>query len=262
MEIFKKTKWYAWGFMLLSCSAQAGLTGDNLPPVKNISAIFGAKPALTQAKTAQGIIGTLAKADDSARGTAAKEMAQMLAAEIDNYDQQAFINAVGEIRGNIEAALQQNKFALQDLGVAYALCTVMLWEIANDHTLPVEASAKVIQQLIGTFDQIGETYYQASATDKALLYDQLMATPMILLLMKEGYKQTNQADGVAEVQQAAATLFKNMTTLAHSDVLFSDSGEISGTSNPTATSTTSATPATPTSNTTVVGSAASSSGDW
>tara|TARA_B100000745_G_scaffold75055_2_gene45346 strand:+ start:976 stop:1722 length:747 start_codon:yes stop_codon:yes gene_type:complete len=221
--------WLAAGLMALSFSASANLAGDNLPSVKNLGALLGSKKVAQVSTPASDVqIGTSLKATESARGTLAKEVAAMLAAEVKDYDQAYFIQTVEDTRKNIEVALKDNHFALQDLGVAYGVSFVMLWEVAHDKTLPVEASAKVIKQMVGIFDKINDEYEKQPQQAKDIFYDQLFTAPIVMLLLKEGYKHNQQLDGVAEVKAAAANLFRKITSMSHTDIILSDKGEIQG----------------------------------
>ncbi len=214
--------------LVASYNSQAvSLSGENLPPAKNIGSIFSA-PTLSKKASSSEKIGSGLHVKGSMRGTFAKAIAQDLAAEIPNYDTEVFLQTVEQMRSALEAAFSQYNFEINDVGVAYSAALIMIWEIAHDTQLPLDGAANAVKHITLSFDAIGEEYTKLDQKEKEKYFDMVMTYPSVLKLFVEGYKQTSDKEGVAQFQSISQQLFQNMTSIPYQDVMITDEGVFQG----------------------------------
>ena len=163
----------------LSFQLEAEISTKDLPDMGNLAKLIGQADESTvegNVYNAEGKITANLPVDDSARGTAALEIASLLSQG--NPDvQKNLVAGIEEARVSLEGHLDSAGFDVKDLGVGMAASFILLWEIASDKTLPDTAALKAGKFLVHSFKGNTDNFSTLPATDKARLYDWMMTTP-------------------------------------------------------------------------------------
>ncbi len=117
--------------LLLVCStvAHAEISAKHLPNIVDLDSLVDTLDESTineSIKARGGIITANLPAGESARGNAAAEIARHLSGGSAKTQSQ-LKDAFSQSRKEVESYLQQQQFAIGDMGVAYALSFITFW---------------------------------------------------------------------------------------------------------------------------------------
>ncbi len=177
-----------------------------LPSVLLLSALF-CVPVLPV--YAQPAVTSSVMASESARGQVARNMAKDLSAG-STETEEALYQIFMQVREELEKALRQAGLTTGDMGVAYGVYFITLWEIANEKKLPESQELKAVQYWVSHFDEL-QLNAATLGKNKDQFYDMLMHTPIILATLQAMAEQAGNKELQAVLPRQAAQLFSFVT---------------------------------------------------
>ncbi|MGH1541860.1 MAG: hypothetical protein ACRBHB_15650 [Arenicella sp.] len=203
------------------------LSTKNLPEISRLDSLLNApdqKEVDKRVKKQGGVIRSGLAASDKHRGTTAAEIAGLLSNGSADAQKQ-FEDAFEQERQMIEKFLEQNNFAINDMGVAYAFSFISLWELAHDHILPVEAELAAGKYMVHMFEEVKTEYALISDEEKDKAYDWFMATPIAFVGLYKSFKEEGAEQNAVDISKKSAQLFQEVFKFPHTYFTFSDKGE-------------------------------------
>lgn len=179
-------------------------------------------PAIALAQVSDDTITSGVLATESARGTVARNMAKDLS-EGSSEVEKVLYDSFMQVRVEIEKLLKQNGFASQDVGVAYGVYFVTLWEMANNKELSEQQEIKAVEYWTTHLHELNLNS-KTLGTNKDQFYDLLMHTPIILASLKEAAIQTDNQELLAVLPEQASQLFTFITKYPASVVTITANG--------------------------------------
>ncbi len=163
------------------------------------------------------------KATENARGTVAHQLLEQFGSGLGSKEDELF-DYFMLARKEFEAILTQHGFELGDVGMAYGVSYVTLWELSNDTTLPLAASGRVVRHWSDVFSEIKTTGVSKAELDTS--YDALLHTPIIFIAMRDAAGTAGTADVSGIVSAQASTMFHEIAGYPASIVDISADGVI------------------------------------
>ncbi|MES9991937.1 MAG: hypothetical protein ABW098_08290 [Candidatus Thiodiazotropha sp.] len=217
--------------ILISATCQAEFSPQNLPSMRTLFTQIGNMDRADRIELdrntfdAQGRITSNMPAPESARGETANQLATLLCGGSDALRQtlaSAFLNN----RDRFVKNLLDNNYAANDMGVAYAVGFVLLWELASERGLSKTASDNAAKFLIRAFRSLNTEYVNITPDDKAKIYDWLITTPVAMASLVLAYIEAGRLQEVKMLRDKSALIFEDVFKLSHDELLILENGEI------------------------------------
>lgn len=203
------------------------LSTKDLPEISGLEALLNApdpKDVKKNIKQQNGVIASGLRASDSQRGVTAATLAKLLSNGSADSEKQ-FIDAFEQERKLVEQYLQQNNFAVGDVGVAYALSFISLWELSHNRILSPQAELEAGKYIVHMFDDLKAEFAKISDVEKDKAYDWYMATPIAFVGLYKGFKKQGSEQNMQDLSKTSQRLFKEVFRFPHTYFTFSDKGE-------------------------------------
>ncbi len=211
-------------------STRAGITPENLPSMDNLSALLAdtsKKDVQQEIRKNKGrITSNLPIKNDSLRGTTAKEIANLLSGGDQNQEIQ-MKKAIMADREAFEQLLMKHGFDTKDMGVAFAVSFITLWELASYKELPLEGSLGAGKFLVYTMKEIKPSYDALPIEEREQGYDWLMTTPVAFASLIKGFEKAGRNQEAEQLRKKSAALFKKLFRMPHDTIIITAQGEIS-----------------------------------
>ncbi len=206
----------------------ANISPQDLPSMDNISKLLSSvdRDKLKKSSSNSKKLSCNLPVVDNKRGVTADEISSILAGE-NKEAKEKIKEAILKARDMFDNILEQNNLAKNDLGVAYSISFVTLWELASKKTLPKEGAVKSVKFFVEAFKGVDKDVY-ASLSDeqKSLSYDWLMTTPVAFVSLVSGLEQDGKIKEADQIREKSASIFKDLFKISHKIITISDSGEI------------------------------------
>ncbi len=147
------------------------------------------------------------KATENARGTSARQILEQFGSDIGPNEAELF-DYFMLARKEFETVLTQHGFELGDVGMAYGVSYVTLWELANNKTLSLAASGRVVRLWSDVFSDVTATGVSKAELD--ISYDALLHTPIIFIAMRDAAGTVDNVDVSNVVSTQASTMFQEI----------------------------------------------------
>jgi hypothetical protein len=206
---------------------QADISVKKLPSVGNLAVMIGKANQADVEKTVYNKAGKISaglSVPDSSRGRTAEELAGYLSNNSEELRKQLY-DAFSTERASFETYLTNANFDTKDMGVAYAACFIVLWELASHKELPQEGSLQAGKFLVHSFRGIGDQYASISDTEKADAYDWLMTTPVVYGSLIKSFDKESRSKEAEMLREHAGQLFSETFKFTHDMITISDKGE-------------------------------------
>lgn len=176
----------------LSITSRAEVSSQPLPNFGNLAALLinAGKSKVDEAVYhTNGRISANLPASDSARGRTAGNIAGLLSGGSERLRLKMREDFLRQ-REVFEKNLTDNNYALHDMGVAYAVAFVMLWELASDRVLPPAASNRAAKYLVYALRNAEEGgYAKTSDDDNSKAYDWLITYPVVYASLVSAFEK-------------------------------------------------------------------------
>ncbi|MGD9171178.1 MAG: hypothetical protein PVI97_14110 [Candidatus Thiodiazotropha sp.] len=207
---------------------QADISAKQLPSVGNLAVMIGKAHQADVEKSIYNKAGKISaglSAPDSSRGRTAEELAGYLSNNSSEQFRQQLYDAFNAERASFETFLTNANFDTKDMGVAYAACFIVLWELASHKELPQEGSLQAGKFLVHSFRGISDQYASISDTEKADAYDWLMTTPVAYGSLIKSFDKEGRTKEAEMLREHAGQLFRETFKFSHDMITISDKGE-------------------------------------
>lgn len=215
--------------LLFFTPVHAGISPENLPSMDNLTALLGEtdiKEVKRATRANNGLITAgLAVHGDSVRGVTASEIAALLSGGDQNQERE-MKKAIMAERDAFEQVLAEHGFDTRDMGVAFAVSFITLWELASHKQLPLEGSLSAGEFLVYTMKEVKPRYDALSAQEKDQSYDWLMTTPVAFSSLVKGFEQASRSREAEQLRSKSADLFKEVFRLPHDSIIITTKGDI------------------------------------
>ncbi len=215
--------------LLFISSNHAGISPENLPSMDNLGELL---KETNRKEVEQAIRANNGRISSGLpvpiRGTieaTATEIASLLSGGDKNQEQQLKKAIVGE-REAFKKVLNDHGFDTRDMGVAYAVSFITLWELASHKQLPLEGSLSAGEFLVHTMKKAKTGYAAISAQEKVESYDWLMTTPVAFASLVKGFEQAGRIQEAEQLRSKSASLFKELFKLPHEGIVITPRGDI------------------------------------
>lgn len=211
-----------------SLELRAEISTKDLPDIGNLAILIG---TTNQGRDDSRVIDNKGKiasglpVRDNYRGTTAREIAKYLSGGSIETETTLF-NAIEKERVDFENFLTSANFKLNDMGVAYTACFIVLWELASNQTLSQEASLAAGKYLVSSFTGIAQEYKGIEESEKARAYDWLMTTPVAFASLVKGLEREGKKTEADMLRQKSAQLFIETFRLPYDYITISEKGDI------------------------------------
>jgi hypothetical protein len=218
--------------ILFSTICPAELSLDSLPNIRNLISHSGEMDNADQeafepnSLDSDGRITSHSIVSDSARGEAAGEIAEHLSGGSDAL-RQRLANAFLNNRDRFLKNLLVDNYAVNDLGVAYAVCSILLWEMASEKALTNTAIENATKKLIHAFKNRRNVNSQFHPDHDAKLYDWLITSPVAISSLVTAFEHVDRIQEVELLRDASASMFLTAFKVPHYWMQISATGEIS-----------------------------------
>lgn len=181
-------------------------------------ALFVSPPAFAK-KVTSGVM-----ASESARGTVARSMARDLSQGSAQKEAELYKTFM-VMRERVEGLMDQLGFVRGDIGTAYGIYFITLWELANEVELSEEKEIQAVKYWTTHFKELGMGS-DALGKSKDQFYDLLLHTPVIMVALKELGEQTGNREMRSVIPDQAAELFIFITKYPASVVSINADGSM------------------------------------
>lgn len=216
-------------FLMLLVPAQAGISPENLPSMDNLAALLEETDREDVKRATKANNGRIASGlpvhGDSARGATASQIAALLSNGDKNRERQ-LSKAIMEERDAFERVLAQHNFDTRDMGVAFAVSFITLWELASHKQLPLESSLSAGEFLTHAMQGMKPAYDAISSQEKEQGYDWLMTTPVAFASLVKGFENAGRNKEAEQLRSKSAVLFKDLFRLPHDSIIITPKGDI------------------------------------
>ena len=206
----------------------AEISTKNLPSMENLATLLGSTNKKEVEKTVMANNGQISSglpANNSARGKTGNEIAALLSSGAREHEKQ-ILEAIMAERDSFEQILAQNRFVVNDFGVAYAASFITLWELASHKVLPLEGSLEAGKFLVYALKEVKPQYEALRETEKDQGYDWLMTTPVAFASLIKGFEKVGRIQEAEQLRTRSATLFNELFGLPYNVITISERGEI------------------------------------
>jgi len=209
-----------------SLELRAEISTKDLPDIGNLAIMIG---TTNQNQVDNRIIDNKGKiasglpVKDTYRGTTAREIAKYLSGGSIETETTLY-NAIEKERVDFEKFLTSANFKLNDMGVAYTACFIVLWELASNQTLSQEASLEAGKYLVYSFTDIAQEYEGIDDNEKAMAYDWLMTTPVAFASLIKGLERDGKIKEANMLRKKSEQLFSETFRLPHDYITISNAG--------------------------------------
>jgi hypothetical protein len=192
--------------------ALAQLSAEQLPPASGLARLLGTDAAtVNQGVTgAGGRVASGLKAGDGARGETAREITRLLVGEASEQYEPLYAAFMAE-REKFEHFLEQNNFALNDVGVAYGVAFAIFWVYATgqEDALGEEASLEASKFAVYAIKN-GKMFDRATQEEKDRAYDWLLATPLAFASLVEAFEGAGRREEAAQLRLQMGEMFRQL----------------------------------------------------
>ena len=208
-------------------ASRAQLAAGELPELGNLGALItrgAADVGHAPAPDGGREISAGLPAPDDARGAAAAWLAKGLSGG-DAEMEKALAGAIEAERENVEKALGERGFVMNDLGVALAMNFVMLWELATGEELGDATALKAGRSLVETF-AARSPVDDLEEGDRATALDVLITMPVTYTSLVHGYESNGREAEAGTLREQAGGEFEKLFKLPAALFAIDGSGRI------------------------------------
>ncbi|WP_456445459.1 hypothetical protein [Oceanithermus sp.] len=214
----------ALGFSL----ALAQISADALPSLENVGALIGGTDPGEVEEAVAGMQGGIAAgvpAGDAAYGDTAREIAGLLY-EGDAEAARKLAEAFLDEREGVEAYIADRGFALNDLGVAYALAFVTFWELSLGEELDPSVGTEAAKFMVVTVQKAAGPLRRTPEEARAQAYDWLMTSPVAFAALVKAFEQNGRPEPAKQLRRKSAGLFEELFGLPPEVFTISEAGAV------------------------------------
>lgn len=205
--------WTGLLLVVLMGNALAQVSADHLPSAGGLAKLLGTDAATVNREVVDsgGAIASGIRAGDGARGETAKVIARLLAGGAPERAQQLQDAFMAEREG-FEAYLEQNNFALNDVGVAYGAAFVLFWGYGTgqENAIGEEASFEAAKFAIYAVKTANSQLAGTSQQEKDQAYDWLMTTPVVFGALVRAFEEAGKQEEAAQLRKKMAEMFQQL----------------------------------------------------
>lgn len=137
--------------------------------------------------------------------------------------------ALPQILSALEGEIEKNGFAKRDMGVAFAISVLDMYETATKTKVP-DAPSKVAIRTLATAiaTHWGPKYLALKPEQKEKMYESIIMATILSTLLAQQFEAAGKTDEANTMRQGSAQLFQTLIGVPPAQVKIAENGTISG----------------------------------
>lgn len=226
----------AVGFSLLSSSAKAQPGASGMPDLSDFAGAIAQSAEAPPAKAPDkpGLFKSGLPVPSVKPGETARDLGRQLREGIEKQSgpQPAFAQleaALPQILSALEGEIEKNGFAKRDMGVAFAVSVLDMYETATKTKVP-DAPSKVAIRTLATAiaTHWGPKYLALKPEQKEKMYESIIMATILSTLLAQQFEAAGKTDEADTMRQGSAQLFQTLIGVPPAQVKIAEDGTISG----------------------------------